>query len=571
MSSGKQQPVYQGRLSFVLAVLLLATAALFWRMVDLHVFDQPFLKHQGDARHLRVVSVAAHRGMLTDRHGEPLAMSTPVESVWAHPAELLAERERWAELASLIDVPSGRLEQLLVQRKDREFVYLRRHISPQLAEKIMNLGIEGVSIQREYRRYYPTGEVSAHVVGFTNIDDAGQEGVELMLDEVLRGVPGSKRVIKDRLGRIVENVELIKPARPGADVALSIDRRIQYLAYRELKAAVKRNRARSGSLVVLDVRSGEVLAMVNQPAYNPNNRHNLKGGRYRNRAVTDVFEPGSTIKPFTVAAALESGRFNPNTLIDTSPGSLRLAGYTIRDSRDHGTIDVATVIKKSSNVGASRIALGLEPQRLWDTFSDVGFGYDSGSGFPGESSGLLKHFYDWREVERATLSYGYGLSVTPLQLAQAYAALAGDGRLRAASFLRLDETQWPEGEKAMSPRTARAVRQMLESVVNAGTGTLAAVPGYRVAGKTGTARKAGARGYDEEHYRAVFAGMAPASRPRLAMVVMIDEPNAGEYYGGRVAAPVFARVMDGALRLMDIPPDNLESLGVQIAMTGGAR
>lgn len=562
--------VFRGRLNFVIGVMGVAAGVLIWRMVDLHVYDHDFLKNQGEARHLRVVSINAHRGMITDRHGEPLAISTPVESVWAHPGDLMTAREQWPQLAKELGIKLSSLKRLLAQKRGKEFVYLRRHVDPQQAERVMALAVPGVSLQREYRRYYPTGEVSAHVVGFTNIDDAGQEGIELMLNDVLRGEPGSKRVIKDRLGHVVENVESIRDASPGQNIQLSLDRRIQYLAYRELKAAVTRHKAKAGSAVVLDVTTGEVLAMVNQPAYNPNNRQSLRSNRYRNRAVTDVFEPGSTIKPFTVVAGIESGRFRPDTIIDTSPGKLRLAGFTIRDMRDYGRIDVATVIQKSSNVGASRIALALEPQRLWETFSSVGFGFDTGSGFPGESAGLLNHFYDWREVERATLSYGYGLSVTPLQLVQAYSVLAGDGHLRPVSFLKLDGAEVPKGNAAFRPDNLVKVRSMLERVVQkGGTGTLAAIPGYRVAGKTGTVRKAGVGGYKQEHYLSVFAGMAPVSNPRLAMVVMIDDPDSGEYYGGTVAAPVFANVMDGALRFMGVAPDDLESLGMKVAMIGG--
>jgi cell division protein FtsI (penicillin-binding protein 3) len=394
-----------------------------------------------------------------------------------------------------------------------------------------------------------------------------------MMDEQLRGTPGSKRVIKDRLGRIVENVESIREPRPGQELALSLDRRIQYLAYRELLGAVKRHQAKGGSAVVLDVQSGEVLAMVNQPAYNPNNRKVLSAERLRNRAVTDVFEPGSTVKPFTVAAALESGKFRPSTQVETSPGSLKLANFTIRDIKDYGKIDVSTVIQKSSNVGASRIALALEPEQLWDQLVRVGFGYDTGSGFPGEAAGLMNAYQDWREVERATVSYGYGLSVTALQLTRAYAALAADGVLRQASFLRLPEGEVTEGSEVISPEVARAVRAMLERVVQpGGTGTRAAVNGYRVAGKTGTVRKVGRAGYNEDHYLSVFAGFAPASRPRLAMVVMVDRPDGGEYYGGVVAAPVFSRVMEGALRLMDIAPDDVDTLkGMKVALLEGAQ
>lgn len=573
MSNNPNRPGYSQRLLFVKAVLLLGVAALVWRMGDLNLNQRDFLQGQGDARYLRTVAIPAHRGMITDRNGEPLAISTPVESVWANPQELAHARESWPKLARLLELTAGELEQQLARRMDREFVYLRRHVNPEQAHKVMALGIPGVALQPEYRRYYPMGEVVAHVIGFTNIDDIGQEGVELMMDERLRGTPGSKRVIKDRLGRIVENVESISEPRAGDDLQLSIDRRVQYLAYRELKAAVQRHHAKAGSAVVLDVTTGEVLAMVNQPAYNPNNRSDFSSSRFRNRAVTDVFEPGSTMKPFTISTALESGRFRPGTPIDTSPGMLRLGGFTIRDSHDYGRIDVSTVIQKSSNVGASRIALALEPQRLWDMLSRFGFGYDTGSGFPGEAAGLLNAYQDWREVERATISYGYGLSVTPLQLASAYATLAADGTQRSVSFFKVDKDNMPRARKVIEPGVARQVRTMLERAVQSGgTGTRAAVAGYRVAGKTGTVRKAGSGGYTEENYLSVFAGMAPASRPRLAMVVVIDRPDDGEYYGGVIAAPVFSRVMEGALSLLDVAPDDLETLqGVKVAMAGGAQ
>ena len=573
MSNDTNKFGYPQRLLFVKGVLLLGVAALVWRMGDLNLNQRDFLQGQGDARYLRTVAIPAHRGMITDRNGEPLAISTPVESVWANPQELAQARQSWPKLARLLDMSADELEQQLARRMDREFVYLRRHVKPELAEQVMALRIPGVALQPEYRRYYPMGEVVAHVVGFTNIDDAGQEGVELMMDERLRGTPGSKRVIKDRLGRIVENVESISEPRPGDDIQLSIDRRVQYLAYRELKAAVQRHHAKAGSAVVLDVTSGEVLAMVNQPAYNPNNRSDLSSARFRNRAVTDVFEPGSTMKPFTISAALESGRFRPTTPIDTSPGMLRLGGFTIRDSHDYGLIDVSTVIQKSSNVGASRIALALEPQRLWDMLSRFGFGYDTGSGFPGEAAGLLNAYQDWREVQRATISYGYGLSVTPLQLASAYATLAADGKQRPISFFKLDRDDLPRARQVLEPRMARQVREMLERVVrDGGTGTRAKVAGYRVAGKTGTVRKASSGGYTEEHYLSLFAGMAPASRPRLAMVVVVDHPDDGEYYGGVIAAPVFSRVMEGALRLLDVAPDDLDTLkGVKVAMAGGVQ
>ncbi|MDH5784684.1 MAG: penicillin-binding transpeptidase domain-containing protein [Chromatiales bacterium] len=559
---------YPQRRGFVFGMLLLGVVALLWRMVDLNINQREFLQDQGDARYLRDITIPADRGVITDRHGEPLAISTPVASVWANPSELAAARERWPELAKLLDISQRQLENRLGARMEKEFVYLKRHITPELAEEVMARGIPGVSLQREYRRYYPLGEVTAHVVGFTDIDDAGQEGVELMMEGQLRGTPGSKRVIKDRLGRIVENVESIHEPSPGTELALSLDQRIQYLAYRELLGAVQRHKARGGSAVVLDVQSGEVLAMVNQPSYNPNNRRDLSAERLRNRAVTDVFEPGSTVKPFTVAAGLESGKFRATTRIDTNPGSLKLANFTIRDAKNYGEIDVATVIQKSSNVGASRIALALEPRQLWDEFVRVGFGYDTGSGFPGEAAGLMNAYQDWGKAQNATVAYGYGLSVTTLQLTRAYATLASGGVLRPVSFTRLRPDEQPEGVSVLRPEVASAVTTMLERVVaSGGTGTSAAINGYRVAGKTGTSRKVSKEGYSEDNYIAVFAGFAPASRPRLAMVVMVDRPESGEYYGGVVAAPVFSRVMEGALRLLDIAPDDVESLkGVKVAL-----
>ncbi len=573
MNSSNNNYDYPQRRRFVFGMLLLGVVALVWRMVDLNLNQREFLKHQGDARYLREIITPADRGVITDRHGEPLAISTPVASVWANPSDLATARERWPELAKILGLSVRQLENKLGARMAKEFVYLKRHITPELADEVMALGIAGVSLQREYRRYYPLGEVTSHVVGFTDIDDVGQEGMELMMEEQLRGTPGSMRVIKDRLGRIVENVESIREPKPGKELALSLDQRIQYLAYRELLGAVQRHKAKGGSAVVLDVQTGEVLAMVNQPSYNPNNRKDLTASRLRNRAVTDVFEPGSTVKPFTVAAGLESGEFRPDTIIDTSPGSLKLASFTIHDHKNYGKIDVSTVIQKSSNVGASRIALALQPSQLWDQFVRVGFGYDTGSGFPGEAAGLMNAYQDWGKAQNATVSYGYGLSVTALQLTRAYAALAGGGMLHPASFLKLTPDEQPEGTRVIQPDVAKAVTVMLERVVaGGGTGTRAAVNGYRVAGKTGTSRKVSRSGYNEDNYIAVFAGFAPASRPRLAMVVMVDRPDDGEYYGGVVAAPVFSRVMEGALRLMDVPPDDIDSLkGMKVALVGAAQ
>jgi cell division protein FtsI (penicillin-binding protein 3) len=550
---------FAARRRLLLVLVLIAFVVLVWRAVALQVLDKDFLQTQGQARHLRVVSIPAHRGMIMDRRGEPLAISTPVESVWANPQDLVAARGELPSLAKLLGLDMDDLRRLLASHGEREFVYLRRHISPDLAARVEKLDVPGVFLQKEYRRYYPAGEVAGHVVGFTNIDDQGQEGLELAYDEWLRGEPGAKRVIKDGRRHIIENVESIRMPHAGKDLGLSMDRRIQYLAYRELKAAVAEHQARSGSAVIIDVLRGEILAMVNQPAFNPNNRLQLRSEKFRNRAVTDVFEPGSTMKPFTIASALETGRYTPATPIDTTPGWFRVGVNTIRDVHNYGLLDVTGVIRKSSNVGASKIALTLPPDRFWSLLSNLGFGFGTGSGFPGESSGLLLNYQRWHEIETATLAFGYGLSVTPLQLAQAYAVLASDGIRRPLSFLYQDEV--PAGERVLPARVARQVRAMMEEVVGpGGTAPAARIAGYRVAGKTGTVRKSVAGGYADDRYVSVFGGMAPASRPRLVMVVVINEPSNGKYYGGQVAAPVFSRVLSGALRLLAIPPDDLPLL-----------
>jgi len=556
---------YRGRRIFLLGIMTVAVGLLVWRAVDLQVLHNDFLLEQGDARSLRVVSIPAHRGMITDRNNEPLAISTPVDSIWADPQAVLEAPQQLTRLAKLLDLNVRGIKDKLHKNADREFVYLKRAVPPALADEVMALNISGVAKQREYRRYYPAGEVTGHVLGFTNVDDVGQEGAELTFEQLLRGTPGSMRVIKDRLGRIVETVERISEPLPGHDLKLSIDRRIQYLAYRELKAAVKESHAASGSAVILDVKTGEVLAMVNQPTYNPNNRESLRSSHYRNRAVTDVFEPGSTVKPFTVAMALESGQYRPDTMINTAPGTLRVGPNTIHDTHDYGLINVSTVIAKSSNVGASKIALSLPEDRLWNMFHKVGFGSLSGADFPGETAGTLPDYHRWYPIDHATFSFGYGLSVSTLQLARAYAALAGGGVLKPISFVPVDQA--PEGVRVMSTKTARQVITMLDGVVSdEGTGELARVAGYHVAGKTGTVRKSIPGGYAEDKYVALFAGMIPATRPRLVMVVVINDPRSDKYYGGSVAAPVFSRVMSEAMRLLDIAPDDLPSLnGAKVA------
>lgn len=563
MKKKQQYIVYSHRHQVVLVGLAVVAGLLLFRAFDLHIFSKDFLQEEGAARHLRTVTLSAHRGVISDRHGEPLAISTPVDSVWVNPAEFATAQKRWSDIAAVLELTRASLQKTVSSRKDKEFVYLRRRIDPNMADKVRALDIPGVYLQREYRRYYPAGEVAGHILGFTNIDDKGQEGLELAYNDWLSGKNGSKRVIKDRLGHIVEDVERISSPEPGKGLTLSIDRRIQYLAYRELKAAVQAHGARSGAAVVLDARTAEVLAMVNQPTFNPNNRVGLNGKFYRNRAVTDVFEPGSTIKPFTIAAALKSGRYQANSLVDTSPGFYTLGEHTVKDPRDYGRIDLSTVIQKSSNVGASRIALSLPAGEFWETFALLGFGAPTGSGFPGESYGSLRDYASWSSFEQATMSFGYGLSVTPLQLAHAYTILAHDGRLRPVSFNRINRQQADEraGDAVFDEYTLKAVRRMMEGVVSvAGTGKRARIAGYRVAGKTGTVKKLAASGYSEDRHIAVFAGMVPASAPRLVMVVMVDEPTRGEYYGGRVAAPVFSRVMSGALRLLDVPPDDIHNL-----------
>jgi len=556
MKNKNYKPHYQFRRMAILSVFALVIAGLFWRALDMQVINQPFFKQQGDARHLRVVPISAHRGDIYDRNGEPLAISTPVDSIWANPKEIQSDLKRLTEIAKALNINSQHLKNKLVKNSNREFVYILRQVPPQTAEKIKSLAIPGVYLQREYKRYYPAGEVTSHIIGFANVDDKGQEGLELAYDDWLSGEPGSKRVIRDRLGQVVDDVERISTAEPGKSVQLSIDRRIQYLAYQSLKSAVKEQKAIAGSAVVLDVHTGEVLAMVNQPSFNANDRSQLKPGVYRNRSVTDVFEPGSTMKPFTIAAALETGRWHPKDNVHTEPGYYKVQGSTIKDIRNYGKINLEEIILKSSNVGISKVALSLDQEQQLDMYMKLGFGVNSGSGFPGERNGNLRSMH-LSEFERATMSFGYGLSVTPLQLARAYSAIAADGVLYPISFLRRDEPV--AGEQVMSAATARKVRRMMERVVSPeGTANKASIANYRVAGKTGTMHKFISGGYAKDRYLSVFAGIAPASNPRLVMVVMINEPRNGKYFGGQVAAPVFSKVISGALRLLDIPPDNLK-------------
>jgi cell division protein FtsI (penicillin-binding protein 3) len=545
---------FRWRAYLLLGLLGTCALGLVYRAVNLQLVDHGFLAKEGDARFSRVLDIAAHRGTVTDRYGEPLAVSTPVDSIWVNPSELALATDQIPRLAAALKIDRQELARKITSNLDREFLYIARHRQPAEAEQIKALGIPGVYSSREYRRYYPAGEVTGHLLGFTNVDDAGQEGLELAFDHWLAGEDGAKRVIQDRYGRIVQNVESIRPARPGRDLVLSIDLRIQYLAYRELKAAIRDERARAGSIVVIDVETGEVLAMVNQPAYNPNDRDQIQAATYRNRAATDIFEPGSSIKPFFVAAGLASGKYDNHSIIDTSPGFFKVGVKVFEDEHNLGAVTIATVLAKSSNVGMAHIALSLPPQQIWETLSHLGFGQVTTSGYPGESAGLLPNYSQWRPIGIATMSHGYGLSVTPLQLAHGYATIGGFGLARPVSFLRVEGP--PQGERVLEENVGRELVGMLESVVAAeGTGKLAAIPGYRVSGKTGTAFKAESGGYSTDRYMAVFGGVAPTTAPRLAAVVVIDEPSAGQHHGGEVAAPVFSKVVGGALRLLAVAPD----------------
>ncbi|HET8552688.1 MAG TPA: penicillin-binding transpeptidase domain-containing protein [Gammaproteobacteria bacterium] len=539
----------------VVAAFGLIAAGLTWRALDLGVLENSFLLDQGAARHLRVVPIPAHRGMITDRNGRPLAVSTPVDSIWVNPQDF-TDFDRIGELARALDLPAKDVRTAITSHPDRQFLYLNREMNPAAARKALALDLAGIHVEHEYRRYYPSGEVGAHVLGFTNIDDKGQEGLELAYNDWLKGAPGAERVIKDRLGHIIQEVASLKEPKAGRDLVTSLDLRIQYLAYRDLKAAVAKQGAKSGSIVVLDPHTGEVIAMADQPAFNPNNRSDFHASLYRNRAVTDVFEPGSSFKPFGIAAALDSGKYTPASTVDTSPGWWVVDGYTIKDHRNYGVINLTKLLEKSSNVGASKIALTLTPEHMWKTFEALGFGQYTGSGFPGERTGVLRPWQDWSRAGQAAISYGYGVSVTTLQLTRAYAAIATGGVMHRISFLRLDKQ--PAGHRVLPRKTANELRMMLETVVTKpGTGTLAEVPNYRVSGKTGTAHKAVDGGYSADHYTGVFCGMIPAEHPRLVSCVVINDPSEGEYYGGLVAAPVFADVMTGAMRILDVPPDNI--------------
>lgn len=549
------------RRKLLLGTMLTAMLALVGRAVYLQVLDTEFLQDKGDLQHVGVVDVPAYRGQIKDRNGEPLAISTPVQSIWVNPRQLKdAEQDKIGQMASILSMPEKDLRNQLKKDKTagKRFVYLKRQINPDLAEKVKALEITGIYFERAFKRYYPAGAVSGHLLGFTNIDDVGQEGLEHGYEHVLRGQPGKKRVIKDGKGHIIKDVEDIKQAEPGRDLVLTIDERIQYLAYRELQNAVAQHKAHSASLVVLDAKNGDVLATVSQPAFNPNNRKELSSNRYRNRAMVDSFEPGSTVKPFVVAAALDGDYVDPNVMIETH-GVYHIGRNVVKDVHSYGTLDLTHVLQKSSNIAVTKIAMSMPPEYFWGVYSKLGFGNSAGVGFPGEASGSLLDYQGWHEFDQAILSFGYGVSTSILQLAKAYTALADDGIVHSVTLLKRDED--PDAVRIFKPETARKVRDMLEQVITKeGTAYQARVEGYRVAGKTGTVKKATAGGYSDDKYLSVFVGLAPASNPRFVIAIVVDEPTTGQYYGGLVAAPAFSKVMAGALRVYGIAPDGVDTM-----------
>ncbi|MBX3709328.1 MAG: penicillin-binding protein 2 [Gammaproteobacteria bacterium] len=544
------------RFYLILLVIALIVGGLIWRVFDLAILNQHFLRHQGDERVLRLINTPSIRGMIVDRNGFPLAVSTTVYSVWMNPQEFSSTKERLISLSHLTNLKQKEVTAIWNKslKKKREFVYLKRSLSPEIANQIKALNIPGVYLQQEYRRYYPEGEVTAHVIGFTNIDDQGQEGLEFAYNQWLRGEPGKKWVIKDRIGRVISDVQAIQEQEPGRDLILSIDRRIQYLAYRELLSGVIENKAESGSVIVLDVKTGEVLAMVNVPSFNPNNRLGVKRENFRNRAVTDSFEPGSTIKTFTVASALESGRFKADAIIDTSPGWMRVGHNVVKDEKNNGLLSMSQILQISSNMGAGKIVLALPPDQLWDVLHRVGFGESTGIGFPGEQNGLLVKHHPWGQFVLATLAFGYGMSATILQISRAYSVLANNGVKLPLSLLKVEKP--PQGKLVLNPKIAKQMLVLLEAVFSkGGTAETISVPGYHVAGKTGTVKKNGIGGYQKHRYISSFVGIAPLSDPRLVVTVLIDDPKGKHYYGGLVSGPVFQKIMEGALRLLNVPPD----------------
>lgn len=550
------------RRQLVLLVFALMGLTLIGRALYLQVIEYDFYRGEGDARHLRTVAIPAHRGNINDRNGEPLAISTPIKTVWGVPEKLMQQPAALREVAALLNLQAGELQVKTEKayQQGKEFMYVKRHINPDVADKVAALNVEGLMLQREYRRYYPSGRAAAHVVGFTDIDDIGREGLEMAYEDWLSGEPGKRRYMRDRTGREITGMDVVEQAVPGKDLRLSIDKQLQYFADQALIDVVGTHKAESASVVVMKVKTGEVLAMSNFPAYNPNDvsdRTSDRGsGRQRNRSITDVFEPGSTMKPFTIAAALDSGKFKPEDIVFTSPGYYSIGKYQISDVRDNGWLDLRGIVKKSSNVGVSKVATQLDPEQMWSVFDTFGFGRSPGSEFPGEVAGYFNHPILWHHIEQASISYGYGISVSALQLVRAYAALANDGLMPNISFLATDEPS--EGVQVIDPQIAADVTSMLESVVTDGTGGRAKIPGYRIAGKTGTSHRSVSGGYAEDRYVSVFAGYAPASRPELATVVVIHDPKAGQHFGSVVAAPVFADVMSHALRIQNVEPDDVD-------------
>ena len=544
-------PLPRARAALLFALIVVLFAGLVGRSLYLQWIDNEFLQEQGSSRYSREIELPAHRGRIVDRFGEALAISTPVKSIWAFPAKVEATPAQLAALARLLETPPQSLAKRLADAGD--FIFIARQVPPEVADRVARLGIKGVHDQNEYRRFYPAGETLAHVLGFTGDRDAGQEGIELAQQEWLGGKSGSRRVIINRRGDAVEDVAAIRAPQAGRDLALAIDMRLQYLAFRELKAAVEANKAKAGGLVILDTESGEILALANWPTYNPNARNKVARERMRNRALTDVFEPGSTMKPFAIAAALDVGKLRPDSIVQTAPGTLTIGGRTIHDAHANGALTVEQVIQKSSNVGAAKIALSLPSETMWKMLADSGFGTPPRTGFPGEVAGRLRPAKTWKPIEQATMAYGHGLSVNLVQLARAYTVFATDGELKPASLFKAGSPV--AGRPVFKPETARAVRRMLEMAVQTGgTAPRAQGPGYRVGGKTGTAHKLEGRGYTNK-YVSSFVGFAPVSQPRLVVAVMLDEPSAGQYYGGTVAAPVFSTVMGGALRMLGVPTD----------------
>tara|TARA_B110000285_G_scaffold199396_1_gene232541 strand:- start:2089 stop:3777 length:1689 start_codon:yes stop_codon:yes gene_type:complete len=556
-------------LSLVSLPLILLAKVAQLQIIPNETRGVDFLQTQGDNRSIRRVVVPAYRGLITDRNGEPLAISTPVTAISVNPQQI---REQDIDRLSVaMNTPAAQLRARLKRYRNKSFMYLARQLPTEQAERILDLGITGISGRREYKRFYPAGEVTAQLVGFTDINDSGQEGMELAYDTWLTGEPGAKKVVKDRAGRTINDISLIKSARSGENLRLSIDLRVQYAAYRALKAAVKKHNAKSGSVVVLDVTTGEVLAMANQPSFNPNDRSHVTIGATRNRAMTDIMEPGSTVKPFTILAALESGKFSSDSIISTSPGYLKVDYKTFVDPSNYGELKLEDVLSKSSQVGTTKVALALDPNSTRELFQRVGFGEVVGSGFPGETLGSLPAYRKWDPVTQATFAFGYGLSVSSLQLARAYAVLANDGIRREISLVALDSE--PESIRVIASGISQQVRHMLRAASGVkGTGKRAMIDGYSVGGKTGTLHKVKpGGGYDQSRYMSAFAGLSPIENPRLVTVVVIDEPRDGDYFGGLVAAPVFSEVTGNALRLLQVTPDQMavnHSLAVIPVVTG---